>query len=138
MLSRPVIGMSQRKRILIIDDEAATLDLLHRILVSEGYDVVLATNGREGVQKFQQQPCDLVVTDMVMPIKDGLQTILDLRLEAPELPIVAISGGGVIPKERYLTVAGYLDNVETLAKPFTREALRNAVEKMLQLSDYSE
>ncbi len=100
--------------------------------------MVLAANGREGVQQFQRQPCDLVVTDMVMPIKDGLQTILDLRFEAPELPVVAISGGGVIPKERYLTVAGYLDNVETLAKPFTREALKSAVEKMLQLTGSSD
>ena len=137
MLNGTFIGMSQPKRILIIDDEATTLDLLQRILVSEGYEVVPATNGREGVQQFQRQPCDLVVTDMVMPIKDGLQTILDLRLEDPDLPVVAISGGGVIPKERYLTVAGYLENVETLAKPFSVQALLDAVEKMLKLSGSS-
>ncbi len=73
--------MGETKRILIIDDEPATLDLLKRVLESAGYEAVLAANGREGVDKFQQRPCDLVVTDMVMPEKDGLQTILDLRLD---------------------------------------------------------
>jgi DNA-binding NtrC family response regulator len=127
--------MSETKRILIIDDEPTALDLLQRILSAEGYEVVLATNGREGVERFQQYPCDLVVTDMVMPEKDGLQTILDLRLDAPDLPVVAISGGGAISKERYLAVAGYLERVETLAKPFAVQALIDVVKKLLELTD---
>jgi DNA-binding NtrC family response regulator len=123
--------MTNPKRILVIDDETTALDLLRRILEMHGYEVTLAKNGQEGVESFQQDPCDLVITDMVMPIKDGLQTILDLRLEAPELPIIAISGGGTISKERYLAVAGYLDRVITIAKPFTMEQIIEAVEKLL-------
>jgi len=69
---------------------------------------------------------------MVMPIKDGLQTILDLRTLAPELPVIAISGGGTISKERYLAVAGYLDNVITIAKPFAIEDITEAVKRLLQ------
>ncbi len=124
--------MGEKKRILIIDDEPATLDLLERVLELEGYEAVLAANGQEGVAKFQQRPCDLVVTDMVMPEKDGLRTILDLRLEAPDLPVIAISGGGTIPKERYLTVAGYLEGVVTLAKPFPMQAFRDVVKRLLE------
>lgn len=123
--------MTKLKRILVIDDEPTALDLLRRILEMKGYEVAVAKNGQEGVELFQQYPCDLVITDMVMPIKDGLQTILDLRLEAPQLPVIAISGGGTISKERYLAVAGYLDRVITIAKPFAIEQIIAAVEKLL-------
>jgi CheY-like chemotaxis protein len=124
-------GMKKTERILIIDDEPSSLELLQRIFEGEGYQVVLAANGLEGVDLFRKSPCDLVITDIVMPGKDGLQTILDLRQEYPEIPFVAISGGGVISKERYLTVAGYLDRVTTLAKPYAVEAIVAAVEKLL-------
>ena len=132
--------MNDRKRILVIDDEPTALDLLRRILEMNGYEVLSAVNGQKGVELFQQHPCDLVITDMVMPIKDGLQTILDLRSEVPGLPVVAISGGGTISKERYLAVAGYLDNVITIAKPFAIEDITEAVKKLLlaQISEKPE
>jgi DNA-binding response OmpR family regulator len=98
----------------------------------DGYEVSEAKNGHAGVELFQRHPCDLVITDMVMPVKDGLQTIIDLRSEAPELPVIAISGGGAISKERYLAVAGYLDRVITIAKPFAIEEITEAVEKLLR------
>jgi DNA-binding NtrC family response regulator len=125
--------MSNAKRILVIDDEPTALDLLRRILEMDGYEVLSAVNGQEGVELFRQHPCDLVITDMVMPVKDGLQTILDLRSYVPDLPVIAISGGGTISKERYLTVAGYLDRVITIAKPFAAEEITEAVEKLLQV-----
>lgn len=123
--------METTKRILVIDDEPSALDVLQKILEGEGYEVLVAANGLDGVALFRQQPCDLVITDMVMPVKDGLQTILELRDEAPDLPIIAISGGGVISKERYLTVAGYLDRVITIAKPFTVLEIVTAAAKLL-------
>ncbi|MFT5700344.1 MAG: CheY-like chemotaxis protein [Desulforhopalus sp.] len=123
--------MSEKKRILVIDDEPTALDVVSRILEHAGYEVLVAKNGQEGVDLFREQPCDLVVTDMVMPVKDGLQTILDLRVDAPDLPIVAISGGGNISKERYLAVAGYLDKVITVGKPFTVDVLTSAVKQLL-------
>ncbi len=124
--------MNNAKRILIIDDEPTALDLLRKILEMHEYEVLSAVNGQEGIELFRQQPCDLVITDMVMPIKDGLQTILDLRSQVPDLPVIAISGGGTISKERYLAVAGYLDRVITIAKPFTIEDISEAVETLLQ------
>ena len=127
--------MSNSKRILVIDDEPTALDLLRRILEMNGYEVLVAANGLEGVELFRQQPCDLVITDMVMPVKDGLQTILDLRGYVPDLPVIAVSGGGTISKERYLAVAGYLDKVITVAKPFSIEEITGAVENLLQDQD---
>lgn len=124
--------MNDVKRILVIDDEPTALDLLRRILKTKGYEVFVAENGEKGVELFQEHPCDLVITDMVMPVKDGLQTILDLRSYAPDLPVIAISGGGTISKERYLAVASYLDRVITIAKPFAIEEIALAVEKLLE------
>lgn len=125
--------MEKTKRILVIDDEPTAVDLLRRILEMHGYEVLDAANGVEGVELFRSNPCDLVITDMVMPRKDGLQTILELRDDYPDLPIIAISGGGTISKERYLAVAGYLDKVITIAKPFPIEAILEAVAKLLAI-----
>ena len=122
-------------RILFIDDEPSIIEVLRKILQFEGYDVATATNGEEGLELFRQTPCDLVITDMVMPAKDGLQTILDLRKEKPDLPVIAMSGGGAISKERYLAVAGYLDRVITIAKPFSVGVIAEAVVKLLSEAD---
>jgi len=126
------------KRILIIDDELSVLKVLRKILQFEGYTVVTASNGEEGLEMFRKTPCDLVITDMVMPVKDGLQTILDLRKEKPDLPVIAMSGGGTISKERYLAVAGYLDRVITVAKPFSVGSITEAVVKLLSGTDGEE
>lgn len=123
--------MKQAKRILVIDDDPFVLDLLRRILEGDGYEVVVAANGQDGMEIFRQQPFDLLITDMVMPMKDGLQTILELRDIDPDLPVIATSGGGTISKERYLTVAGYLDNVVTIPKPFTIEEIISAAARLL-------
>lgn len=111
------------KRILIIDDEVSAREILRRMLEAEGYEVVEAANGEEGIACFLRQASELVITDMVMPVKDGLKTILEIREYAADVPIIAISGGGAISKERYLSVAGYIKGVVTLAKPFTRQQL---------------
>ncbi len=118
--------------ILIIDDEESARDLLRRLLEQEGYEVSAAKNGQEGVETFRKQRFDLVITDMVMPVKDGLKTILELRQEDPAIPIIAISGGGAIAKERYLNVAGYVEGVYTLPKPFTRLELLAGVNALFR------
>jgi DNA-binding response OmpR family regulator len=68
---------------------------------------------------------------MVMPVKDGLKTILELREIDENVPVVAISGGGSIAKERYLAVAGLMENVRTLAKPFTKKEILQVVRELL-------
>jgi len=119
------------KRILIIDDEDLTIHLLKTILEEEGYEVEVAHDGESGMRAFRKRQVDLVITDMVMPKKDGLKTILELREIDESLPVVAISGGGAIAKERYLAVAGYLDNVKTIPKPFSKKDILQAVGELL-------
>jgi CheY-like chemotaxis protein len=120
------------QRVLIIDDEEPARDILRLILETEGYQVVEARNGQEGVELFQRQPFDLVITDLVMPVKDGLKTIIELRRTDPGIPVLAISGGGAIEKERYLSIAGYIDGVMTLPKPYSRSNLLDAVLSLVQ------
>ncbi|MEE4240467.1 MAG: response regulator, partial [Desulfopila sp.] len=103
------------KKILIIDDEELILFFLKQVLTEEGYHVVTAADGEKGLELFRAQSADLVITDLVMPVKDGLKTIIEIREIDEAIPIVAISGGGTIAKERYLTVAGCLDNVKAMA-----------------------
>ncbi|MDJ0624286.1 MAG: response regulator [Desulfocapsaceae bacterium] len=119
------------KKILIIDDEELILQLLQKMLEEEGHQVRVALNGEVGLEMFKHEPADLVITDMVMPVKDGLKTILELREIDEEVPVIAISGGGTIAKERYLAIASHLDNVVTVAKPLSRADILNAVRELL-------
>ena len=119
------------KRILVIDDEPSVLRLLRVILESSGYEVVEAVNGEEGMQLFHEADFDLVIIDMIMPVKDGLKTITEVLEKAPKIPVIAISGGGVVPKERYLTVASYLGNVWTISKPFGPEIITETVSELI-------
>ena len=126
------------KRILVIDDEELMLTYLRDLLEAEGYEVITAANGAEGLALYETDPVDLVITDIIMPVKDGLDTILELKKQSPDLPVIAISAGGNIPKERYLAVASYMKNTKTLAKPFTRDQLISAVQEHLQPGEPSE
>jgi CheY-like chemotaxis protein len=98
-----------------------------------GYNVVATTNSAEALKLFQEAPdsFDLVITDMIMPVKDGLKFIMELVRDYPDLKILAISGGGAIKAERYLTMAGYLGDIATLEKPFKREAFLELVRKQI-------
>ena len=117
--------------ILLIDDEESTLTILSEILENEGYTVLVARNGEEGLTLFDSNRISLVITDMIMPVKDGLDTMLELAKKNSHIPIVAISAGGAIPKERYLEMAGHFKNTSTLAKPFTSDELLAVVHNML-------
>ena len=119
------------KRILIVDDESSILLFLRTILERQGYKVVEALNGEEGMRLFRESRFDLVIIDMIMPVKDGLQTLTELMEKTPDLPVIAISGGGTIPKERYLTIASYLGNVRTISKPFSPGIITETVHELL-------
>src|SRR5260221_4424854 len=80
--------------ILVIDDEAAVRTLIRQILEEEGHQVDEATDGEEGLARLQSTHIDLVITDIFMPHKEGIETILALRRQFPNVKIVAISGGG--------------------------------------------
>jgi len=119
------------KRILVVDDELQIRTMLAQMLEQEGYAVHTAENGEEGLALVGRYAFDLVITDMIMPVKDGLKFIMELVRDYPDLKILAISGGGAIKAERYLTMAGYLGDIATLEKPFKREMLLELVRKQL-------
>ncbi len=120
------------KRILVVDDEEQIRSLLTQMLEHEGFVVDTAENGEEGMLLMTKHFYDLVITDMIMPVKDGLKLIMELIQDYPGQRILAISGGGAIKAERYLTMASYLgDDIVTLEKPFKREALLALVNKQL-------
>lgn len=120
------------KRILVVDDEDQIRTMLTQMLEQEGYEVHTAENGEDGMSLVGRYSFDLVITDMIMPVKDGLKFIMELVRDYPELHILAISGGGAIKAERYLTMAGYLGDIATLEKPFKRDALLSLVRQQLE------
>jgi CheY-like chemotaxis protein len=120
------------KRILVIDDDEQMRLLLCKMLSQSGYDVIDASDGREGIELFYQQRPDLVITDIFMPEKEGLQVIRELRKGCPDVKIIAISGGGSkIGKFPALPLAEQLGAMSVLAKPFLRKELVEMVRKTL-------
>jgi DNA-binding response OmpR family regulator len=119
------------KRILVIDDEEQVLNALGSALAREGYGVVKAFNGIEGMKLHRENPVDLVITDLIMPEKEGIETIRELTAEFPSIKIIAISGGGRIGPEHYLPMAKMFGAQRTLTKPIGRDELVRTVKELL-------
>ena len=117
-------------RIIIIDDNVQILDMLKQTLEYEKHEVVEALNGNEGIRLYRENPADLIITDILMPKKEGLETIRELREEFPDVKIIAISGGGRIPPEEYLIMAEKLGARYAFVKPVAREKLLTAVREL--------
>ena len=94
-------------------------------------DLVLFSNGVEGLSLFRNSPSDLVITDIIMPEKEGLETIREMKRMSPELKIIAMSGGGKISAENYLGTAKIFGASKLLEKPFTRDQMVTAVKELL-------
>jgi len=118
-------------RILVIDDEAPVRDILRQILEREGHEVVDAPEGAIGLKLFYENPTDLIITDILMPEKEGIEIILELRKTAPGVKIIAISGGGRTGKLDVLPIAKSFGALRTLAKPFERQELLAVVREVL-------
>lgn len=120
------------KKILIIDDEELIRLTIEDVLINEGYAVDTADNGEQGYQMQLNTGFDLVITDILMPVKEGIQTIKALRQKWPRLPIIAISGGGKIRNADYLDTARQVGANAVLAKPFTEEDILGVVRTCFQ------
>jgi DNA-binding response OmpR family regulator len=120
-------------RILVIDDEPSVRELLYAMLIEEGYEVVQAADGKEGMRLFRESPADLVITDLIMPEKEGIETIMDLRREFPDVKIIAMSGGGIIQAEDYLGMARGVGAHRVFEKPFGVSDMLKAVRELLNL-----
>lgn len=120
--------------ILLVEDEPLVLQTLAAAIESKGHAVVTATNGNEGLEKFAERPFDLVVTDIVMPQKEGMETIIELRRLDPDVKILAISGGGRTGNLEFLKMAEGLGAVTSLKKPIKLAELFEALGKCLDES----
>ena len=117
-----------RKRVLVIEDEPDLRDLIRAYLEEAGYDVATAADGREGLQRQRSEPASVVVTDIFMPGKEGIETVFDLKREFPETNIIVMSGGPHLVKGMdYLGLARELGAARTLPKPFSLKELAEAV-----------
>ena len=119
-------------RILIIDDEQDLRLILREALEYVGYEVVEAENGDEGLQHYRETPADLIITDMIMPGKGGLETIGELQREDPHVRIIAISGGSPFGHTDALDVAKQLGARRIFHKPFQLPDMCQAVREALQ------
>ena len=122
-----------KKNILIVDDEPSIHDSLQRTLrnLRDECDFFTAGNGAEALKLMQSTPIDIIITDLLMPEKEGLETIMEVRKRFPATKIIAISGGGRNGTINFLDVAEKLGASFTLSKPFSPERIRQVVQKVL-------
>jgi len=117
-------------RVLVIDDEDLLREAMREMLEDAGYDVSDEPDGVAGVRAFREAPADVVITDIIMPNKDGIRTIWELKQLKPDLRIIAISGGVPGGPRSDLPLAVAYGASRTLQKPFTRAELLGALAEM--------
>ena len=119
-------------RVLIIDDEEDIRVVLKEIFVRAGFEVAVASDGNEGMNMIRENGADLVITDIIMPEKEGVELIMELRHDFPDVRIIAVSGGGqATASETCLRLAKGFGAVRTLAKPFSQKELVDTVQEVL-------
>jgi len=118
-------------RILVIDDDQEVRNLICELLIRAGYEVDSAADGQEGIHQFRNRKADLIITDLFMPVKEGLETIIDLRREFPDLKIIAISGGNREGMGNYLKTAELCGASRIFHKPFENNELLAAIDDLL-------
>ena len=119
------------RRILIIDDDHHILLMVKKMLERAGFEVDLASNGNEGLDLFKKTPVDLVITDIIMPEKEGLETIREMKRLRSDLKIIAMSGGGKISADNYLNTAKIFGASRVMGKPFSQKQMVSAVQDLL-------
>jgi len=132
-------------KVIIIDDEEDIRIVLNEIFVRAGFDVAVASNGEDGLNLLREQGADLVITDIIMPGSDGVETAYDIRMEFPKTKIIVMSGGGNIAPQEYepnaITTSAYLASAAaigadlTLTKPFDRDELIKAAKELTSKQD---
>jgi DNA-binding NtrC family response regulator len=120
-------------RILVIDDEPDIRTLLNDVLTGEGHEVEVAADGREGLAAQRARPADLIITDIFMPVQEGIETIIELQRDFPAIKVIAMSGGGNRARSLdYLPTASQFGAVRTLPKPFDIDVMLALVRELLE------
>jgi DNA-binding response OmpR family regulator len=117
-------------KILVIDDDHLVRYTVSKILSSYGYEVVTAADGKRGMIVLRDEHPDAVITDIIMPEQEGIDTIIQIRRERPGIKIIAISGGGRIRNIDFLEMAQSLGADEVIAKPFGADELLNRLTRL--------
>ncbi len=120
-------------RVLIVDDDEQIRALLQEVMEWAGFDVAVAENGRVAMRLQGQHPAALVITDLIMPEQEGLETITRLRKIYKDIKIIAISGGGRIGPEAYLPAALELGADRIFSKPFDVQEIVAAARALLEI-----
>jgi DNA-binding response OmpR family regulator len=115
----------------VVDDEAELRDIVGRVLIGAGHQVTCAANGEEASRALSGQDFDVILTDVIMPEKDGMQVIVEARRTRPAMRIVAMSGGGHVGREQYLKMAKSLGAHAVLEKPFGGDELIAAINTVM-------
>jgi DNA-binding NtrC family response regulator len=121
-----------QKRILVVDDDPSICQTLQIGLGKAGYQVIEARDGEEAARIWRESGADLVIADIYMPNKTGLQLIMELQARSPSTPIIAMSDGGRSKNLNPMSYAEVLGAVQTIAKPFTLEKMLALVNKELK------
>ena len=117
--------------ILLVDDHEEMRTMIGATLELAGYHVVTAANGRAVKSALAAHSVSLVLTDLLMPEKDGIEVMSELRRDQPKIPVIAMSGGGLMPASFYLNLAKNFGAKTVLHKPFTDAILMAEIEKLL-------
>jgi DNA-binding NtrC family response regulator len=123
------------QRIMIVDDDPGIRRALHILLSKSGYHVTEARDGLEALRLWRKDGGDLVITDLHMPEKDGIETIMELLTYSPGIRIIAMSGGGQTKRLDLLANASMLGAVMTIEKPFTLTEMLTLVKRALNGGD---
>ena len=121
--------------ILLIDDDEGFRTMLCRLLTRSGHTVTACEDGRKGVDLFRRNPGFLVITDLIMPEQEGIETIIQLRKEFPDVRIIAMSGGGRVTPEIYLESAANLGASRIFTKPLDTEEFMLAIRELTTLPE---
>lgn len=121
----------KQKTILIIDDDVQFTQMLKKTITRHGYSVITATDGETGIMLYRKSPTDLVITDIILDKKQGIEIIQDLKKEFPDIKIIAISGGGYMEPELFLKFAADFGAEYTFRKPIDRKQLMDTIEKLI-------
>jgi DNA-binding NtrC family response regulator len=120
------------QRIMVVDDDASIRRTLQILLTKAGYEVIQACDGSEAVRLWRDRGGDLVITDLHMPQKDGIETIIELLSHSPGIRIIAMSGGGQTKRLDLLGNVALLGSVLTIEKPFTLTEMMTMVTRALK------
>jgi two-component system, chemotaxis family, chemotaxis protein CheY len=118
-------------KILVIEDDTIVRMTVARLLEDAGYQVLCAVDGRQGMALFRSEQPDLVITDIIMPEQEGIQTITEMSKARPDAKIIAMSGGGRIGNIDFLKIAQALGAMDVVPKPFDPDFLLAVVENCL-------